>query len=111
MQVWYSVTAKFSDLKVRDEYLAWLADGHMQAVITGGAVQARSVILDGDHLTVQSQYIFPSRQAYDGYVAVHAPALRVDGLKRFPPERGVTFARQLGNIRVTLGPQTTGSHS
>jgi hypothetical protein len=45
-----------------------------------------------------TQYIFTTRELFDRYVSTFAPALRADGLKRFPPERGITFERLVGEI-------------
>ena len=79
MQVWYCVTAQFTDEAVRDEYLAWLGSGHMAAVVQGGALSARAVILDGPELRGATQYFFADSQAFDRYVRDFAPALRADG--------------------------------
>jgi hypothetical protein len=51
---------------------------------------------------VETQYAFPSRKAFDTYVRVHAPALRADGLKHFPPESGLTYERQVAEIAAEL---------
>jgi hypothetical protein len=51
---------------------------------------------------VETQYVFPSRKAYDAYIRDHAPALRADGLKHFPPESGVTSERQVAEIAAEL---------
>ena len=47
---------------------------------------------------VETQYTFPSRKAFDDYVRLHAPALRADGLKHFPPDSGITYERQVAEI-------------
>lgn len=107
----YIVTAALPDETVRDEYVRWLRDGHLAAVVAGGAVRAELVQVDrdteGDPYRVQSSYLFPSREAFDTYVREHAPALRADGLLRFPPERGVAYTRTVGVVpfALTLGPQ------
>jgi|CXWL01.1.fsa_nt_gi hypothetical protein len=51
---------------------------------------------------VETQYVFPSRKAYDAYIRDHAPALRADGLKHFPPDSGVTSERQVAEIAAEL---------
>jgi hypothetical protein len=96
----YSVIATLPDPATRDEYVAWLEDGHLDAVIKGGAHSAMIVVLDepAHPLQVETRYIFATRAAFDQYVARHAPALRADGLARFPPSRGVSMERRLGRI-------------
>jgi hypothetical protein len=85
---------------MRDEYVAWLEDGHLQAVLDGGAVRAALVVLDGDGapFRVQSKYRFPSRDAFKTYEREVAPALRAAGVSGFAA-RGVTFERSLGVVR------------
>jgi hypothetical protein len=104
MRVSYAVTATLPDAATRDEYVAWLAGGHIQQVIQGGASDAAVILLDSDQglYRVRSQYSFPSRSAFDLYISDHAPALRADGLSRFPPGRGVSFVRELGTIHTAV---------
>jgi hypothetical protein len=49
------------------------------------------------------RYHFPSREAFAAYERDHAPRLRADGLRRFPPERGVSYRRSVGVVRLTAG--------
>jgi hypothetical protein len=51
---------------------------------------------------VETQYVFPSRKAFDTYLRDHAPALRNDMLKHFPPETGITFTRQVAELACEL---------
>jgi hypothetical protein len=55
-----------------------------------------------ERAVVEVQYVFPSRKAFDTYLRDHAPALRADGLKHFPPESGVTSTRQVAEIAAEL---------
>ena len=55
-----------------------------------------------ERAVVETQYVFPSRKAFDTYLRDHAPALRTDALKHFPPESGVTFERQIAEIACEL---------
>ncbi len=81
-------------------------------VMKGGATGARIVLPDRindpvrpelvERAVVETQYVFPSRKAFDEYVRDHAPALRADGLKHFPPESGVTSERQVAEIAAEL---------
>jgi len=100
-RVCYTVQAGFRDQRTADEYVAWLAGGHTREVVEGGATSAMIVRLDPEasgNPRVVCQYIFPSRSAFDSYVAHTAPRLRADGLAKFPAERGVTFSRTLGEV-------------
>lgn len=109
--VYYSVTATFPDEATAVEYTDWLTDGHVQQVLQAGASAARIVRLDPEEAEpggrdsarvgsprLETHYEFPSRAAFDRYVREFAPALRADGLKRFPATRGVRFERRVGQM-------------
>lgn len=110
----YMVIATLPDAARAEEYVAWLEDGHVDAVIKGGAHSAMIVRLhtptvsvtgsgevgsadSGPH-RVMTQYVFPTQEVFDQYVQRHAPALRAEGIKRFGPDTGVKFERLLGDI-------------
>jgi hypothetical protein len=97
----YTVVATFPSTTIRDEYIAWLQHGHLDEVIRGGAEAASIVVIDDPQspIRVETRYTFRTRDAFDRYVQHHAPRLRAEGLKLFPPDRGVTFARTLGTFR------------
>ncbi len=99
-QVAYTVCASFKDEPTAREYIAWLLGGHAQAVLAGGASETMLVRVEGqpDPFQVEVRYLFPNRQAFDRYVAEVAPALRVEGLRLFPPERGARFERRIGTV-------------
>jgi hypothetical protein len=104
-RVLYAVTATLPDRATLEEYVAWLEDGHVDHVIKGGAHSAMIVRLDpqargggAGPFRVETQYVFATRELFEQYEARHAPALRADGLKRFPPARGVTMERRIGEI-------------
>jgi hypothetical protein len=102
----YTVRAACPSLQVRGRYLAWLSPNHIIEIMKGGATAARIVLPDRANDTapavVETQYVFPSRKAFDTYVRDHAPALRADGLKNFPPESGITYERQVAEIAAEL---------
>jgi len=72
----------------------------------GGATGVRIVLPDRANdsasAVVETQYVFPSRKAFDTYIRDHAPALRADAVKHFPPESGVTWERQVAEIATEL---------
>jgi len=100
----YMVIATLPTQAVADEYVLWLKDGHVDAVVAGGAHSAMIVQLKhdagaADHSRrVMTQYIFPTDEVFNRYVEKFAPALRADGLKRFGPETGVRFERLIGEV-------------
>ena len=101
-QILYTVRASCRDAQQRGRYLAWLSPNHVMELMKAGATGVRIVLPDQvsptDRAVVETQYSFPSRKAYDDYVRIHAPALRADGLKHFPPDCGITYERQVAEI-------------
>lgn len=97
-RILYTVTATLPDEATAGEYITWLEDGHVDQVVTAGAHSGMIVRLEGQPIRVRTQYVFSTRETFDRYVERDAPALRADGLKRFPPERAITFARDIGEI-------------
>ncbi len=102
----YTVRSTCRDIPQRGRYLAWLSPNHLLQVLAAGATAARVVLPDRENeaapAVVETQYVFPSRKAFDTYVRDHAPALRADSLKHFPPESGVTHSRQVAEIAGEL---------
>jgi hypothetical protein len=96
----YTVIATFPDRQTADEYIAWLEDGHVDQVIEHGAHTAMIVRVSdpATPIQVECRYIFSTRQAFDRYVSEYAPALRAEGLERFPPQRQVRFERRVGEV-------------
>ncbi len=102
----YTVRTICRDVPQRGRYLAWLSPNHVVEVMKGGATGVRIILPDRASDTapavVETQYTFPSRKAFDDYVRDHAPALRADGLKHFPPDSGLTSERQVAEIAAEL---------
>lgn len=98
----YTVTATLPDAPTAQQYVAWLQDGHIDAVIAGGAHSATLVLLDpespGVPIRVEVRYIFSTREVFDRYLQHHAPTLRADGLQRFGATPGLTFSRSTGIV-------------
>ena len=105
-EILYTVRATCPTVQVRGRFLAWLSPQHILQVKAGGAAAARVIVLDraGDSAPalVETQYVFPSRKAFDTYIRDHAPALRSDALKHFPAESGVTWERQVAELAIEL---------
>ncbi len=96
----YTVVATFPDRVIAEEYLQWLNDGHVSAVVRGGAVSGIVVrVTDPARpIQIESRYVFPDMGAFERYVVETAPGLRADGMRRFGPERGVRLERRIGQI-------------
>lgn len=94
----YTVKCTIADEEKAAVWLAWLRDRHMREVIAGGALAAELVRMDDPACSYEVRYIFPDRKAYDAYIRDHAPRLRAEGFKRFPPEDGFSYSRTVGEI-------------
>lgn len=108
---WYWVTASLPDAATQAEYTAWLSDGHVTEVVSGGAQWGQVTRLHPDHSSITSPatmslYCFPSKRAFNEYEAGTAKPLRADGLARFGPDtgKGVTFTRAMGRQCLRVGP-------
>ncbi|MBY0313326.1 MAG: DUF4286 family protein [Phycisphaerales bacterium] len=100
-RICYMVIATLPTPELRAQYVTWLEDGHVDQVIKGGAHSAMIVALAPDAQgrdRVMTQYVFATRENFDTYVAVHAPALRAEGQRLFGPQMGVTMTREVGEI-------------
>jgi hypothetical protein len=93
----YSVRSEFSDPQTRQRYLDWLTGGHAQALVTkGGAVRAEVAQLDDG--SVETRYLFASREAFAAYEAGPGVALRADSVTRFPPSAEIRTTRSIGDL-------------
>ena len=102
-QIRYTVIANVKSEHL-EEYLAWLKNGHVQALIDeGGALSGEVVQLDASPegvSRVASNYIFPSRGAVDSYAGSEVAArLRGEGVSMFmDTQKVVSFERLVGPI-------------
>src|SRR5688572_9203605 len=100
----YTVYTTFRDAALADEWLRWLRDGHIAAVMAGGATDAEIIELDPPPdapeptRAFEVRYHFPSRDSFARYEKEHAPRLRAEGLELFPVERGVNYRRAVGIV-------------
>ena len=98
----YTLTATFDHTAVADEWIAWLRDEHLAEVLAAGALDAEVIRVDSPDqpadqpVRCEVRYHFASRQSFAAYERDHASRLRAEGLKRFPPERGVRYERRTG---------------
>jgi len=99
----YTVSATFTDAAVADEWVAWLRDGHLADVMRGGALDAEVVRVDGAELVYEARYHFASREAFTRYERDFAPALRAEGVAKFPTSRGVDYRRSTGDVVLPRG--------
>jgi hypothetical protein len=96
----YTVQADFDDEAVAAEWAAWLRDGHLADVISGGALSAEAVRLGP--LKLEARYWFADAAAFAKYEQTAAPKLRAEGLAKFPASRGVRLSRSMGEVLVRL---------
>ncbi len=107
----YTVACTFDDAAVGEAWVAWLRDGHLDEVCAAGALDARIVQLDGPAPRYEVRYHFADRAAFDAYEAGPAAGLRAEGLARFPPERGVAYARSVGEVVGEAGHTRIGEQA
>src|SRR5260370_30587286 len=91
----YTVAVTFSNPGLAEEWLRWLVDGHIAAVLAGGATDAEIIELDSPAQAVEVRYHFPSPEVFAHYDKEHAPQLRAEGLARFPVEKVITYRRSV----------------
>ena len=95
----YTVEVTFADTSLVESWLAWLHGGHLAQVIAGGAVDAELIEVDSPQgRAFEVRYHFASREAFDHYEREHAPRLRGEGLRMFPPEKGISYRRTVGVV-------------
>ena len=106
----YTVSVTLPDEPTAQEYIGWLEGGHLAAVIAGGATSAQIIRIqsNAEPIQLEIRYLFPNQQVFDRYVAEVAPALRADGVRRFPPERGIRFERHSGVVIGDLSSAASG---
>jgi hypothetical protein len=96
----YSVIATLPDAATASEYSHWLTREHVADVLHAGASSASVVrVIDpAAPIQIEARYIFASKHDFDSYIERAAPALRAEGLRRFPASRGITFQRRVGEV-------------
>lgn len=99
----YTVICQIQNPSRAEQWVRWLEEEHIQDVLNAGAAKAELVqMLSRPHepLQFEVRYQFATQEAYETYIKDHAPALREEGLKRFPVEDGFTYSRTVGKIIV-----------
>lgn len=106
----YTVTCEFNDRLVAKEWIDWLREEHLRDVCDAGATDTEVIALERDEdqssrgvWAHEVRYHFRDRATFDAYVRDHAPQLRAEGLQRFPPERGLNYARRTGEVVAVYG--------
>jgi hypothetical protein len=101
----YTVVAHFTDSSVAEEWVSWLREEHLAAVLAGGALDAEVTFEDqqaAGEVRCEVRYHFASTENFEAYERDFAPALRAEGLVRFPLERGIRYQRTLARVRLKL---------
>ena len=102
----YTVRCTFKSESVAEEWIEWLRREHLAQVCAAGALDAEVIRFDSDvdgGVVCEVRYHFESREAFAAYERDHAPRLRAEGLKRFPPERGLRYERSTGEVVASAG--------
>lgn len=101
MTVSYSVFIKITNQGRETDWLSWMKNKHLDDVKKGGAIKATLIRLDADDtqdIAYEARYLFKNREEFSFYLKEHAPALRAEGLEKFPPEDGFSYSRSSGDI-------------
>jgi len=95
----YEVTTDFIDSAIVPDWNRWMAEEHMADVVAAGATSGRILHIETDDGAPRFsvQYEFPSREALDAYFRDHAPRLRDEGTRRFPPDV-VRYTRRVAEV-------------
>lgn len=95
----YVVHVEVDDAQTAEAFVAWLSGGHLAAVVRGGALSGEVVALEGAPAhRLEVRYRFATAEDFTRYEATAAPALREEGRRLFPPERGVRMRRSTGTV-------------
>lgn len=100
-KVRYTVTASLVSKYTLPEYVDWLKSGHVQALVTAGALSAEvnTLEVESDEQTkVEATYVFPSRESLQRYFDGPAALLREDGKTRWIDTGKVTFSRKIATV-------------
>jgi hypothetical protein len=93
----YTIFCELPSEQVAADWVEWLTTGgHMKQIKEKGATDA--YLIQHEPLKYEARYIFPSREAFEVYEKEHAPALREDGIRKFPPELGLKYQRTTGTV-------------
>lgn len=104
--VHYRVTATFSNAAAADRYLHWLTSGHVAEVCRLGRAEATVIRLRVEPPQVVGQYRFQSQADLQRYETEFAPRLRAEGAALFPPESGIRFQREYGDVMGSFSPES-----
>jgi len=83
----YNVTIKL-DHSIHAEWVQWMQEKHIPEVMASGCFTGHKFVrlLDIDEVegvTYAAQYFAETREDYDRYIAIFAPALRDDSMKQW----------------------------
>lgn len=102
-EIRYTVGVTFPDADIAPKWLDWLRNGHVAAVLQGGATSAEAFAVDGTSNVFEVVYRFPDRAAFDRYEREFAPTLRAEGQALFPASSGIIYRRGIAELLVRLG--------
>lgn len=92
----YTVRCRFTNPTIASRWLQWLKAEHIQAVLDAGAISADVFEMTDGQLEYEIRYEFESQDAFEKYNSEKAPALREEGLQKFPLNLGLDYTRSTG---------------
>jgi hypothetical protein len=98
----YTVAVTFPNESIAPQWLDWLRNGHIAAVIAGGATSAEAFQIDGKPNAYCVTYRFPDRASFERYEREFAPALRAEGQQLFPAASGIVYAREMAEVLLSM---------
>ena len=92
----YTVRCRFSNPSIASRWLQWLTTEHLDDVIAAGALGAEIFEMTSENPEYEIRYQFASQEAFETYDREKAPALREEGLTKFPLSLGLEYERTTG---------------
>jgi hypothetical protein len=98
VSILYTVTCRIDTPENETRWLGWLEREHIADVVAAGAESAEICRRLDAERTYDIHYRFANRDAYEAYIKHHAPRLREQGAKIFPPGDSFAYSRAAGEI-------------
>lgn len=90
----YNVCCRIRKAAHAESWEKWMREEHMRDVIKAGAQAATLSRREEDGIAAyEARYLFASRAAYEDYLTRHAPRLRAEGARLFPPGDDFVYSR------------------
>lgn len=94
----FTVAVSFPDEETCERWVEWMYYVHVEEVLSAGAISCEVVRIEGTTIQLEARYLFESQEAFEAYERNEAPRLRADALEQFPPETGILYRRNRGEV-------------